>query len=415
MVDRQVGSDIGKHPQITIDNLLTLWHDPYGVLYRFRLIQPMPNRIIDLFSGCGGFSLGAELAGFQTAVAIDIDGDLQHSFSLNFPKSKPLIRDVTRLDAAFWRSEFGDERPAGVIGGPPCQGFSRIGKRDPNDPRNSLIGHFFAQVNILHPKFFVMENVEGLLDDVGAKTLEKALAQVADRYEIIGPLVVNAASFGAATDRKRVIVVGYDPEEVAPLTLEHLRPPETTPVLTVADAIGDLPSPGSAVANLEGRPFCWAAYPMERDEAHAYARICRTAPPDEIGWKTAKDLLTKQLVSGLMPTKHTAAVRKRFSGITPGQTDPISRFPRLTWTGRCPTLRAGTGRDRGSHQSMRPIHPSQPRVITVREAARLQGFPDWFVFHPTIWHSFRMIGNSVSPIVSKAILDAIRPRVLVPQ
>ncbi|KAA1337570.1 DNA cytosine methyltransferase, partial [Escherichia coli] len=72
-----------------------------------------------------------------------------------------------------------------------------------------------------------------------------------------------------------------------------------------------------------------------------------------------------------------------------------------------PTLRAGTGADKGSHQAVRPLHPDSGRVITVREAARLQGFPDWFCFHPTKWHSFRMIGNSVSPIVSKAILSKI--------
>jgi DNA (cytosine-5)-methyltransferase 1 len=91
--------------------------------------------------------------------------------------------------------------------------------------------------------------------------------------------------------------------------------------------------------------------------------------------------------------------------------DKIGRHPRLAWGGQCPTLRAGTGADRGSYQSVRPIHPSENRVITVREAARLQGFPDSHLFHPTVWHSFRMIGNSVSPIIAKAVFQAIRSKV----
>lgn len=374
----------------------------------------MNNEIIDLFSGCGGFSLGAELVGFRTAVAIDIDRDLQHSFSLNFPDSAPTIGDITTLNKAFWLSKYGDARPAGVIGGPPCQGFSRIGKRDPKDPRNTLIGHFFSQIQILNPKFFVMENVEGLLDGDGAETLARALGQVSDRYEIVGPMTVNAAHYGAATERKRVVVVGYDPKEVDALTIDDFRPREGSPMLTVADAIGDLPHPGPAETGFdELLDFWWGAFPNDKNPVHQYAQICRTPPAGKLGWAPAKELLAKNKVSGLMPTMHTATVRKRFSQIAQGQTDPVSRFPRLGWTGRCPTLRAGTGKDRGSHQSMRPIHPSEPRVITVREAARLQGFPDWFVFHPTMWHSFRMIGNSVSPIVSKGIMQAIYPKVLV--
>jgi DNA (cytosine-5)-methyltransferase 1 len=97
----------------------------------------------------------------------------------------------------------------------------------------------------------------------------------------------------------------------------------------------------------------------------------------------------------------------RFSKVNPGEIDKISRAPRLKLDGFCPTLRAGTGRDRGSYQAVRPIHPNQHRVITPREAARLQGFPDWFQFHETKWHSFRQIGNSVSPIVSEYLFKRI--------
>jgi DNA (cytosine-5)-methyltransferase 1 len=114
--------------------------------------------------------------------------------------------------------------------------------------------------------------------------------------------------------------------------------------------------------------------------------------------------------TGNKRTKHHADVVKRFSDLKQGGFDPVGKYPRLAWGGLCPTLRAGPGADKGSHQAIRPIHPDEDRVITVREAARLQGFPDEHRFHPTIWHSFRQIGNSVSPIIARAILSVVRQK-----
>src|SRR5689334_4109995 len=127
--------------------------------------------VVDLFCGCGGFSLGAELAGFHTLAAIDIDPTLQSSYRRNFPGTKAIQASVTDIDAAAWKQFIGKTRPDGVIGGPPCQGFSWIGKRRKNDPRNSLLDHFFRNVVMLRPKFFVMENVQGLLDESNADIL----------------------------------------------------------------------------------------------------------------------------------------------------------------------------------------------------------------------------------------------------
>jgi site-specific DNA-cytosine methylase len=106
--------------------------------------------------------------------------------------------------------------------------------------------------------------------------------------------------------------------------------------------------------------------------------------------------------------KKEIEVEKRYEKLNFGEQDKISKSVRLKPDGYCPTLRAGTGSDKGSYQAVRPIHFKEPRVITPREAARLQGFPDWFVFHETKWHSFRQIGNSVSPIVAEAILKTIK-------
>ena len=113
------------------------------------------------------------------------------------------------------------------------------------------------------------------------------------------------------------------------------------------------------------------------------------------------------LVSGCLGTRHSEKVTRRYKNLKHGGRDKISKTSRLDPKGFCPTLRAGTGKDRGSFQAVRPIHPSEDRVITPREAARLQGFPDWFRFDSTKWHSFRQIGNSVSPILAESILTKI--------
>jgi DNA (cytosine-5)-methyltransferase 1 len=121
----------------------------------------------------------------------------------------------------------------------------------------------------------------------------------------------------------------------------------------------------------------------------------------------ARGMRASNNFTGHKTTLHTRDTLKRFARLAPGERDPIGKYARLSWEGLCPALRAGTGNDRGSYQAVRPIHPIEDRVVTPREAARLQGFPDDFVFHPTVWHSCRMIGNSVSPILAKKLMQRI--------
>ncbi|WP_116521401.1 DNA cytosine methyltransferase [Achromobacter insuavis] len=361
--------------------------------------------LIDLFSGCGGFSLGAELAGFRSLVAVDIEPTLQSGFKKNFPHTKALQADVGQIRKADWVQLIGNIRPDGIIGGPPCQGFSRIGKRSKEDPRNTLIHHFYRHVEELSPKFFIMENVEGLLDEGNREVLQAAISRISSRYTVIGPIVVNAANFGAATNRKRVIVVGYDPLECDEFDAEYLLD-ICVPLATVKDAIADLPHP---IPQLIGPDeYGWAKYPEHSESLSAYAAALRGLPPEGLGWQHAIDQLKAGRVSGLFETVHSAIVTARYANTRGGTADKTSKSYKLEWDGLCPTLRAGTGAEKGAFQAVRPLHPSEGRVITVREAARLQAFPDWFVFHPTKWHSFRMIGNSVSPSVSYGLLSRIR-------
>ena len=346
-------------------------------------------KLVDIFSGCGGFSLGAHQIGFRVVAAFDNDPVLASSYSRNFPTTRMILRNVEKLDGEVVLAAAGG-RIDGIFGGPPCQGFSAIGKRNPKDPRRQLLGHFFRIVKESQPSFFVMENVRGLAYSNARGVLEEALQLVDDEYAILGPNIWNAAQFGAATKRSRLFVIGIHRDCGDALTVEDVDVLKRTPA-TVHAAISDL---DGAVALGEDDGFdTWRITRVGRP--FDYARALRS--PDG-------------RFTGHRMTEHSKQVMTRFDDVPEGGVDPVGRHPRLAWSGQCPTIRAGTGVDRGSYQAVRPIHPEQPRVITVREAARLQGFPDSYRFHSTIWHSFRMIGNSVSPIMAQAIFRAIREK-----
>ena len=348
-------------------------------------------RAIDFFCGTGGFSRGAHQAGFEVAAAFDIDPILTSSFERNFPDTKLVLADISKLTKAEVLGHAGGEIDL-IFGGPPCQGFSSIGRRNKNDPRRTLLQSFFQLVADISPSVFVMENVLGLGFSDAAPELELALARLPKSYRIIGPMVLDAADFGAATKRKRLFLIGYDAQRCDPITLEDIFAAKK-PAAIVADALDGLKNIGKC--NIADDGFDWFSL-RKNAKLSGYAQ---------------KLVAEDRRSNGNMRTVHTPKVIARFGTVEQGGTDAIGRHPRLAWDGQCPTLRAGTGSDMGSYQSVRPIHPSEDRVITVREAARLQGFPDCHLFHPTIWHSFRMIGNSVSPVVAKAILSVVAVKI----
>lgn len=355
------------------------------------------RKVIDLFCGVGGLSLGAHLAGFTTALAVDIDANLTSSFADNFPGSKVLLKNIADLSGHALLSEAGLKKTDsfGVVGGPPCQGFSLMGRRDLNDPRNTLIGHFFRIVRETKPAFFLMENVPGILLGSARTTLDNAMSDLKG-YNVLGPMRIDASNFGAATKRERVIVIGIRDGKIKESDLGKYHVDVQS---TVRCAISDLPEPSD-----DG----WGRY-LQLETIPDYAVRAREIH-QTLGTELLKVGVTSGRVSGVQPTEHTTKVRRRFAKVLPGKTDETSRCPRLSWDQLAPTLRAGTGPDHGSFQSIRPIHPKADRVITVREAARIQGFPDWFKFHDTKWHSFRMIGNSVSPKMAHGVLHAISAR-----
>ena len=367
--------------------------------------QPEQLKIIDLFSGAGGFSLGATRAGFNLAGSVEIDPQAISVHKKNFPKSLLLEKDISITSGAEILQGF-DLKVSeidGIIGGPPCQGFSHMGHGNTCDPRNQLFIHFFEIVNDVSPKFFLAENVPGILNPKNSQLIKHALSKV-DKYEILDPIRLVATDFGVPTTRARVFFFGYLKDQMNSVKAVELVPKDTKPVY-VQDALKGLPQ---------------KIDPLWLREEDGWQRIDKVVDgtfglklhehiPDGVGDKEAiKRLKENNEVSGCLGTRHSAEIIDRYAKIKQGEVDRVSKSRRLAPNGFCPTLRAGTGRDKGSYQAVRPLHPTENRVITPREAARLQGFPDWFQFHSTKWHSFRQIGNSVSPILAEHILSVIK-------
>ena len=375
---------------------------------------------IDLFAGAGGMTLGFEMAGFDIPVAVEFDPIhcLVHEY--NFPHTRVLCRSVADVGGNEIRHALaaqGDRDPEADIdvlfGGPPCQGFSTMGKRSLDDPRNGLALHFLRLAFELRPKYFVMENVRGMTQGKHRGFIDELIALAsANGYRIRSPYqVLNAARYGVPQDRDRLFLLGTrgdcaPPTYPPPQTRfpdghrRGKRDDRTLPVApTVWDAIADLPA-------IEPHEQLFSRDRLERPAygtpISTYARRCRgldRAPEDFSYPRQGRH----DLLSGCGRTHHNATSRRRFADTPPGTVEPISRFRRLAPQGLCNTLRAGTPSSRGAFTSPRPIHPHLPRCITVREAARLHGYPDWFSFHGTKWHGMRQIGNSVPPPLAQAV------------
>ena len=361
-------------------------------------------------------TLGVEQAGFNVAAAVEIDPIHCAAHHYNFPDCAVICRSVVDLTGEEIRQigNIGQQDLDLVVGGPPCQGVSLMGYRALDDPRNELMLHYMRLVLELNPKYFIMENVKGLTLGPHAKILDEVIEGFeSGGYKVERDYrVLNAANYGVPQDRQRVFLMGWrnglaKPSYPIPTTIssgaqnsKNLGFLTTTLSPTVMDAIADIPN-----ADLFPELIDSDTVRTELGAPSAYASRLRGATdPDDYSHPRmfAEDLLTSS-----MRTVHTKESIERFAATPTGSIEPISRFPRLRPDGVCNTLRAGTGSERGAHTSPRPIHPLYPRCITVREAARLHSYPDWFRFHVTKWHGFRQIGNSVPPLLGRAVASEI--------
>ena len=547
--------------------------------------------IIDLFAGAGGLTYGFSKAGFQVKVALDNDAESCAAHKRNFPDSivlKANIEEVIDNPKKKLCIDYNIDprRIAGIIGGPPCQGFSFIGERQVNDERNLLTSRFMDIVLDIEPQFFLMENVSGLLssgrkpdfstyirqlakpigqpaavlanglpqaprilakrdwqyrkrmisnviiefkrhlrnensfDNVGklsngiqklvskehksfltslelairaiyrkdsGKTWPLSLASFRDKaavisictvleagldagmsdselgralaslrnsknrdvkiaarsiideykrapvsadykgievgpvllhliekasskYDVAAPRVINSALFGAPQDRKRLFLAGIhkslgkkfqfpSPNYSLPnrISADLLKMPEAP---TCGQAIADLPDADEFTQLVSGDRIP-ARY--QKPEASEFAKEMRLEVINELDFSLPPLEWNPFVITNCMRTMHDSSVIDRLKCVIPGKVDETSHRRRLEEGGVSHTLRAGTREGKGSHTAVRPVHYEFNRVITVREGARLMGYPDWMSFHQTKWHGFRLVGNGVPSPLGYAI------------
>lgn len=365
-------------------------------------------KFIDLFAGCGGFSTGFELAGFKSVAAIEKDEWASETFKANHPDVNVITGDITDIHSIDdWLKGAVD----GVIGGPPCQGFSLSGTRDPKDPRNSLFMDFVRIVRLANPKFFVMENVSGILSmktRTGNFVKDIIQREFSDAGYKTCVHVLNAAHFGVPQSRQRVFFIGVRDE--FPLDANAIKPipsHDESSFVTLEQAIGDLPN---LIAG-EGEDF--QAY--QKDPNCDYQIWVRGSSVD---------------VQNHVAMRHTKRLVDRFSAIGYGQSVAhVSEEHAQRKRGDAKSISGKTF----SQNNMRPypdrpcptvpasfqsnfIHPFSNRNFTAREGARIQSFPDTYVFRgrrtTMSWEKnlsqYQQIGNAVPPLLAKAIAERLK-------
>ena len=347
---------------------------------------------IELFAGAGGLSVGLENAGFQVVLANEIMPDFAATLKANHPGTRVIAEDIHKIDFRAELAKLGLESVDALSGGPPCQGFSTIGSKNRKDPRNSLFYEYLRAVAETNPKYTIFENVSGFKRMYGGFAYETLVRELSELGYDTAFGILNAADYGAPQIRLRTIVVGWK-RGLPPVTLPkptHGTAPGLKPFVTLMDAIGDLPplQAGESV-RLYGRPPLTEYQRrlrgdretlLDHDAANygeKMREILRTIPPGG----SIKDLPER-----LRPKSGYANTYARLLPDVPS--------PTIT-------------RNFGTPSSSRCVHPFQPRALSTREGARLQGFPDDYVFTGGKQSKNLQIGNAVPPILGEAVANSV--------
>ncbi len=372
--------------------------------------QKRPS-VIDLFAGAGGMSLGFESAGFDIISSVEIDPVHSAVHHFNFPYCKTICGDLSNVSSERLQNAIKDSKRKDIdviVGGAPCQGFSQIGKRQLDDPRNQLVFQYFRVIKDLQPKYFVFENVPGIIAGKHIKFIEELIAEFKKiNYNVVLPhKVLDASKFNVAQKRKRFILLGYR-KDVQPINYPpHISDdPSLNLSLFESNSINKIPGADNAIGNLSKFDVF-----IGNDTGINPKKIKYSNYDTKFSFDKKEEFnlchqrhFDKNMVWGHIGSNHTQVSIDRFQETVPGKTEKISRFFRLNPLIPCNTLRAGTPSGKGAHTAPRPIHYKHPRCISIREAARLHSYPDWFQFHRKIWHGFRQIGNSVAPLFARSI------------
>lgn len=364
----------------------------------------MTLRALDLFSGAGGLSAGLEWAGLGVVHgAVELDPHAAATFSENHPDSRVWVQDIRTLEPEEVRAEIGDVDI--VLGGPMCQGVSQRGPRDPHDERNFAFWAFAKYVRSLRPNYFIMENVPAIASDVHNRSLAIG---VFEELESLGYHLsveaVNAAWFGVPQLRYRMIVMGsLDSRPSFPTNVRRgveggIR---ETSFVTIGDALMDLPAVsaggGKDEIRMPKKPAWASSYAsmMRKGARRLYNHWC--ADTDEVNLRRIRHVPEggnwHDIPLELLPV--------RFTRVRPS--DHTTTYRRLHRAHAAHTITT----ECGNVTSGAFTHPTQDRAITVREAARLQSFPDNFRFSGPRFFQYRQVGNAVPPLMAKQLVEAL--------
>lgn len=329
---------------------------------------------IDLFSGCGGLSHGLEMAGHNCLLGVDMDKDAIESFKANHKNAEGIVIDIAKLTKGKLEKLLGGQTVDMVVGGPPCQGFSTVGKGDAGDERNSLFKEFVRVVRITQPKVVLFENVTGIL----AKKNEKTLKNIFSSFERLGytmdAKVMSADEYKVPSKRRRTIIMGVKgalPQYPQPAKGQKITVSKIFKKLEGKKNIHNHEIDKAQLANELDRKRlkkipAGAGIRYERDEKAYLPKSLRY----DINWKEISEGRFRQ-----------------------------TKLQRLPLNQPAPTILTS--------RSMY-YHPTEPRYLTVREAALCQSFPMSFVFKGSVTAQFRQIGNAVPPMLAKYLGEEIK-------
>ena len=360
-------------------------------------------KVLDLFAGVGGLSYGfAYDKGFEIVAANEILSDMAQAYSLNHPTVKMYNCDIKDFGIKNLSEDLqikkGDVDL--IVGGPPCQAFSTVGKRLIDDPRGQLFQEYYRVLEELNPKVFLFENVKGLLSMQKGELLKTILSLFKSLGYEVKYKVLNSADYGVPQIRERVIIIGtklkqdfeYPKATHSNTNINNLFDQELKPYLSLSEAISDLPFIKS---NEEG-------FEYSSEAQNNFQKLMRLNAPKKLMDHNApknNDKLVKLmecLPDGGTPQDIPEELRPK-SGFK-------NTYCRLWWERPAPTIT----RNLSTPSSSRCIHPKAPRPLTTREGARIQCFPDNYIFYGSRSSKNLQIGNAVPTFLSIALKDSIK-------
>lgn len=341
---------------------------------------------IDLFAGAGGMSLGASMAGIDVKVCIEKDEHALLTYRRNHKNATIYaedIKNIREIDIDLGKN------PKILFGGPPCQGFSTSNQRTrtSQNPSNWLFDEFIRMVKLCEPDWVVFENVKGILETEGAKFFHYTYNNLKDLGYLLNYGVLNAADFGVPQFRNRLFIIGN--KKIQPA----LPVPNINGRVTVWDAIADLPGLSNGA----------------NEDILAY----NSNPISDYAASMRGDL---KACSNHHVTNNASYIIDRYKHIPQGgnwRSIPLALMENYTNRSRCHTgiyhrlMANEPSIVIGNYRKNMLIHPFDDRGLSVREAARLQSFPDWYVFEGSIGFQQQQVGNAVPPLLAKAIFENI--------